>query len=122
MTEGTFKENRHEGKKIIDLGQCYYLSPIDQADTNKECMIQTKGYSNDSGIARSESSQVSFVGPIIISLYNKLSNKFETYCYSKGNFIRLFVQNIDPKMYAVGLETALPGGYSPYDLIGIYDK
>ena len=75
MTEGKFKENRHEGKKIIDLGQCYYLSPIDQSDTNKECMIQTKGYSNEYGIARTESSQINFVGPIIISLYNKTSNK-----------------------------------------------
>lgn len=122
MTEGTFKENRHEGKKIVDLGQHYYLSPIDEADTNKECIIQTKGYSNDYGIARAELSQVNFVGPIIISLYNKANNKFEAYGYSKGNFIRLFIQNIDPKMYAVDLETALPGGYGPYDLIGIYDK
>ena len=122
MTEGKFKENRHEGKKIIDLGQCYYLSPIDQSDTNKECMIQTKGYSNEYGIARTESSQINFVGPIIISLYNKTSNKFETYYYSKGDFLRLHVKNIDPKMYAVGMETALPGGYGPYDLIGIYDK
>lgn len=122
MTEGTFKENRHEGKKIVDLGQNYYLSPIDEADTNKECIIQTKGYSNDYGIARAESSQVNFVGPIIISLYNKANNKFEAYGYSKGNFIKLFTQSIDPKMYAVDLETALPGGYGPYDLIGIYDK
>ena len=122
MTEGTFKENRHEGKKIIDLGQCYYLSPIDQADTNKECMIQTKGYSNDYGIARAESSQVNFIGTMIISLYNKTSNKFETYYYSKGDLLKLYVQNIDPKMYAVDMETALPGGYGPYDLIGIYDK
>jgi hypothetical protein len=122
MTEGTFKENRHEGKKIVDLGQNYYLSPIDEADTNKECIIQTKGYSNDYGIARAESSQVNFVGPIIISLYNKANNKFEAYGYSKGNFIKLFTQSIDPKMYAVGLETVLPGGYGPYDLIGIYDK
>ncbi len=122
MTEGKFKENRHEGKKIVDLGQHYYLSPIDEADTNKECIIQTKGYSNDYGIARAELSQVNFVGPIIISLYNKANNKFEAYGYSKGNFIRLFIQNIDPRMYAVDLETALPGGYGPYDLIGIYDK
>ena len=122
MNEGAWKENRHEGKKIVDLGQCYYLSPIDQTDTNKECMIQTKTYSSDYGKAKSESSQVNFVGSSIISLFNKTNNKYETYYYSKGDFLKLYSQNNNPKMYAIGMETALPGGYSPYDLIGIYDK
>lgn len=113
---------RHEGKKMVDLGVCYYLYPIDQADTNQECMLQTKGYSNYDGLAKTESSQVRFVGPMIFYLFNKTSNKYETYYYSQGDLLRLFVQNTNPKMYAIGMETALPGGYSPYDLIGIYDK
>ena len=122
MTEGKFKETRHEGKKIIDLGVCYYLSPIDQADTNKECMLQTKGYSNESGIARTETAQVKFVGPILLTLYNKNTNRYETYYYSHGDILLLFSQITNPKTYAVGLNAPLPGGYSPYDLIGIYDK
>ena len=122
MNEGTFKETRHEGKKMVDLGMCYYLAPIDQTDTNRECILQTKGYSNEKGIARSESAQVDFVGPILLSLYNKNSNRYEIYYYTRGDIILLFNQIANPKMYAVGMETALPGGYSPYDLIGIYDK
>jgi hypothetical protein len=59
---------------------------------------------------------------MIFYLFNKTSNKYETYYYSQGDLLRLFVQNTNPKMYAIGMETALPGGYSPYDLIGIYDK
>ena len=117
-----FKESRHEGKKIIDLGTCYYLSPIDQADTNKDCYIQSRGYSNVDGIAKSESSQVKFVDSMIISLFNKKSNRFEIYYCSHGDLLILRSQNTDPKMHAVSMKTALPGGYGPYDLIGIYDK
>ena len=124
MADGSFDGNvtRHEGKKIVDLGVCYYLCPIDSTDTNQECMLQTKGYSNYNGLVKSESSQVKFVGPTLVYLFNKDSNRFETYYYSRGDLLSLFTQNTNPKMYAIGMETALPGGYGPYDLIGIYDK
>ncbi len=122
IKEGVFKENRHEGKKIVDLGVSYYLYPVDKADTNKECIIQTKGYSNDNGIARADDSQIKFVGTIIFTILNKKNNRYETYYYSHGDLLLLFSQTNDPKMYAVDMKTALPDGYGPYDLIGIYDK
>ncbi len=124
MADGKFEGNvnRHEGKKIVELGVCYYLYPIDKADTNQESMLQTKGYSNYNGLVKSESSQVKFIGPTILTMFNKDRNKFETYYYSRGDLLNLFTQEANPKMYAIGMQTALPGGYSPYDLIGIYDK
>ena len=90
MTDGSFDGNvtRHEGKKIVDLGVCYYLCPIDSADTNQECMLQTKGYSNYNGLAKSESSQVKFVGTTLVYLFNKDSNRFETYYYSHGDLLK----------------------------------
>jgi hypothetical protein len=85
-------------------------------------MLQTKGYSNYNGLVKSESSQVKFIGPTILTMFNKDRNKFETYYYSRGDLLNLFTQEANPKMYAIGMKTALPGGYGPYDLIGIYDK